>query len=193
MSKRPPTPLSEDSLKRARHDEDPLNGSKLPKEMGATTLLDHEEPTVVDEVTRTEDLNQDDYYIGQSMMDSKPLDVYDFQGVPENDSAVGGRADSFVADSVLGGSAVEEVRNGEKGPDQSNEEEMDETQTNVAAVQLLLMEAVEELSVVSRTLERWPVYNPPIGVDEDQPQEVAKRQRHDEAVKKGHSRISEHM
>eukprot|EP01054_Gregarina_sp_Poly1_P006588 Gregarina_sp_Poly_1__6587@NODE_3534_length_1027_cov_83_684375_g51_i2_p2_GENE_NODE_3534_length_1027_cov_83_684375_g51_i2NODE_3534_length_1027_cov_83_684375_g51_i2_p2_ORF_typecomplete_len158_score41_10Sigma70_ner/PF04546_13/0_0048ORC_WH_C/PF18137_1/0_17ORC_WH_C/PF18137_1/2_6e03_NODE_3534_length_1027_cov_83_684375_g51_i2109582 len=81
----------------------------------------------------------------------------------------------------------------EKEKDENeNENENDGSEESVVEkVQLLLMDAVEELSVVSRTLERWTVFAPSVGVSEEQ--RNTEQKRYDEAVKKGKQRIVEHL
>eukprot|EP01053_Blabericola_migrator_P004873 Blabericola_migrator_1__4872@NODE_254_length_10809_cov_136_023925_g213_i0_p5_GENE_NODE_254_length_10809_cov_136_023925_g213_i0NODE_254_length_10809_cov_136_023925_g213_i0_p5_ORF_typecomplete_len311_score63_09Med10/PF09748_9/1e07_NODE_254_length_10809_cov_136_023925_g213_i045965528 len=78
-------------------------------------------------------------------------------------------------------------------PAQEDDEDLDNNSEEavVERVQLLLMDAVEELSIVSRTLERWTVFAPSVGVSEDQRR--AEQSRYDEAVKKGKQRIIEHL
>eukprot|EP01055_Gregarina_sp_Pseudo9_P005876 Gregarina_sp_Pseudo_9__5875@NODE_919_length_2062_cov_23_084034_g862_i0_p1_GENE_NODE_919_length_2062_cov_23_084034_g862_i0NODE_919_length_2062_cov_23_084034_g862_i0_p1_ORF_typecomplete_len297_score69_12Med10/PF09748_9/2_5e08RRS1/PF04939_12/1_3e03RRS1/PF04939_12/0_47_NODE_919_length_2062_cov_23_084034_g862_i066956 len=80
----------------------------------------------------------------------------------------------------------------DKDKDDKEKDDMDTSEESVVEkVQLLLMDAVEELSIVSRTLERWTVFAPSVGVSEDQ--RKAEQMRYDEAVKKGKQRIIEHL
>lgn len=75
--------------------------------------------------------------------------------------------------------------------DKDKDDGEDTEESVVEKVQLLLMDAVEEMSIVSRTLERWTVFAPSVGVSEDQRR--LEQTRYDEAVKKGKQRIVEHL
>ncbi|EZG70288.1 transcription factor subunit Med10 of mediator complex protein [Gregarina niphandrodes] len=77
------------------------------------------------------------------------------------------------------------------GVNDEHEEAMESGGGGVEMVVKQLIEAVGDLSVVARTLERWPIYAPPLGVSQER--QDSERQKFERAEIKGRQRIAEHL
>eukprot|EP01057_Protomagalhaensia_wolfi_P004394 Protomagalhaensia_wolfi_Nauph_80__4393@NODE_449_length_2512_cov_94_345734_g44_i2_p2_GENE_NODE_449_length_2512_cov_94_345734_g44_i2NODE_449_length_2512_cov_94_345734_g44_i2_p2_ORF_typecomplete_len364_score50_51Med10/PF09748_9/1_2e04Med10/PF09748_9/5_8e06_NODE_449_length_2512_cov_94_345734_g44_i2941185 len=138
--------------------------------------------------------NQTDVSPSENREDSKltdPAGTSPATGQPDDVSGRNSQIDQVTAPGPL----TAPQRNFDDPTSPANDDDAEDVDNSeeavVERVQLLLMDAVEELSIVSRTLERWTVFAPSVGTSEEQRQ--AEAARYEEAVKKGKQRIIEHL
>eukprot|EP01056_Protomagalhaensia_sp_Gyna25_P001475 Protomagalhaensia_sp_Gyna_25__1474@NODE_1750_length_1564_cov_52_008525_g56_i2_p1_GENE_NODE_1750_length_1564_cov_52_008525_g56_i2NODE_1750_length_1564_cov_52_008525_g56_i2_p1_ORF_typecomplete_len361_score59_23Med10/PF09748_9/4_5e06_NODE_1750_length_1564_cov_52_008525_g56_i23701452 len=155
----------------------------------STEELSPSAPSNIDSTTHV--LNNTDGSPGPSENKEDPKITDPATGQQDDLPAKNSQIDQVTAPGPL----TAPQRNLEDPTSPPNDDDADEVDNSeeavVERVQLLLMDAVEELSIVSRTLERWTVFAPSVGTSEEQRQ--AEAARYDEAVKKGKQRIIEHL